>query len=39
VTLKVRATNNDGQTQRAGQNWNRSGYARNMIETLEVTVV
>ncbi|HET6248005.1 MAG TPA: molybdopterin-dependent oxidoreductase [Tepidisphaeraceae bacterium] len=38
-TLKVRATANDGRTQRAEQNWNRSGYARNMIETLEVTVV
>jgi sulfite dehydrogenase (cytochrome) subunit A len=38
-TLKVRATANDGTTQRAEQNWNRSGYARNMIETLEVTVI
>jgi hypothetical protein len=35
----VRATSNAGETQRAEQNWNRSGYARNLIETLEVTVV
>lgn len=37
-TLKVRATNNAGRTQREEQNWNRSGYARNMIETSQVTV-
>jgi DMSO/TMAO reductase YedYZ molybdopterin-dependent catalytic subunit len=37
--LKVRATSKAGETQPAAQNWNRSGYARNMIETLEVTVV
>lgn len=35
--LKVRATSNDGdgQTQTQAQ-WNRSGYARNGIETLDV---
>jgi DMSO/TMAO reductase YedYZ molybdopterin-dependent catalytic subunit len=35
--LMARATNAAGQTQTAAQ-WNRSGYARNVIETLEVTV-
>ena len=38
-TLKVRATSNAGVTQRAEPNWNRSGYARNNVETLDVTVM
>ena len=37
-TLMVRATSNDGQTQPSEQNWNHSGYARNVIESLEVAV-
>jgi DMSO/TMAO reductase YedYZ molybdopterin-dependent catalytic subunit len=36
--LKVRATSNAGQTQREQQNWNRSGYARNAIEAMELIV-
>ncbi len=35
--LKVKATNNDGITQSTAQ-WNRSGYQRNVIEELDVTV-
>ena len=35
--LKVRATNLAGETQAQAQ-WNRSGYARNVIESLEVNV-
>ena len=35
--LKVRATNLAGETQTQAQ-WNRSGYARNVIESLEVNV-
>jgi DMSO/TMAO reductase YedYZ molybdopterin-dependent catalytic subunit len=35
--LMVKATNAAGQTQTTHQ-WNRSGYARNVIESLEVTV-
>ena len=35
--LKVRATDNKGQTQPDKQ-WNRSGYARGFMERLEVTV-
>ena len=35
--LMVRATNNDGETQTKTQ-WNRSGYARNVIESIEVNV-
>jgi DMSO/TMAO reductase YedYZ molybdopterin-dependent catalytic subunit len=38
ATLMARATNVAGQTQRAEQNWNRSGYARNTIESLDVAV-
>ncbi|HWE03077.1 MAG TPA: molybdopterin-dependent oxidoreductase [Tepidisphaeraceae bacterium] len=38
LTVMARATSNSGQTQRATQNWNRSGYARNIIETIDVTV-
>jgi DMSO/TMAO reductase YedYZ molybdopterin-dependent catalytic subunit len=34
--LKVKATNNAGETQTTAQ-WNRSGYARNVIESVEVT--
>ena len=36
--LLVRATSQDGQTQPATQ-WNRSGYQRDVIEHLDVTVV
>lgn len=36
-TLMVRATNNAGEGQRQAQ-WNRSGYGRNVIESLEVNV-
>ena len=35
--LMVRATNNAGETQRTAQ-WNRSGYQRDVIEHLDVTV-
>jgi sulfite dehydrogenase (cytochrome) subunit A len=35
--LMVRATNAAGEGQTAAQ-WNRSGYARNVVESLEVTV-
>jgi hypothetical protein len=35
--VMVRATNNDGETQSAETKWNRSGYARNVIESLRVT--
>ncbi|HEX4796348.1 MAG TPA: molybdopterin-dependent oxidoreductase [Humisphaera sp.] len=35
--LMVRATANDGQTQTTSQ-WNRSGYGRNVIESMEVVV-
>jgi len=38
VTLMARATNVAGQTQRPEQNWNRSGYARNLIESVGVTI-
>jgi len=38
ATLMARATNAAGQTQRAEQNWNRSGYARNIIEALDVVI-
>jgi hypothetical protein len=34
--LMARATNAAGETQQAAQ-WNRSGYARNVIESLKVT--
>src|SRR5271169_2339976 len=36
--LMVRATNNDGETQRTTQ-WNRSGYQRDVIEHLDVAVL
>jgi len=35
--LKVKATNAAGETQSTAQ-WNRSGYGRTVIETLDVTV-
>ena len=35
--LMVKATNAAGQTQTTHQ-WNRSGYARNVIESVEVNV-
>ena len=35
--LMVRATNNAGETQSTTQ-WNRSGYQRDVIEHLDVTV-
>ncbi len=38
VTLMARATNVAGESQRPEQNWNRSGYARNEIESVEVAV-
>jgi sulfite dehydrogenase len=36
-TIMVRATSNDGETQPDQPKWNRSGYARNVIESLRVT--
>jgi len=36
-TLMCRATNNAGETQ-VNQQWNRAGYARNVIEKVEVEV-
>lgn len=36
--LKVRATANDGKTQPAEPRWNPSGYMRNVVETVRVTV-
>ena len=36
--LAVRATANDGATQKATPNWNASGYIRNLIETYQVSV-
>jgi len=35
--LMARATNAAGETQTTAQ-WNRSGYARNVVESVEVTV-
>jgi hypothetical protein len=35
--LKVRATNNAGDTQPAEPFWNPAGYLRNVIETVRVT--
>jgi hypothetical protein len=35
--LKVRATNNAGDTQPADPRWNPAGYLRNVIETVRVT--
>ena len=35
--LKVRATNNAGDTQPADPSWNPAGYMRNVIETVRVT--
>ena len=35
--LKVRATNNAGDTQPAEPSWNPAGYLRNVIETVRVT--
>ncbi|UQA57286.1 molybdopterin-dependent oxidoreductase [Polyangium aurulentum] len=37
-TVMTRATSNAGETQPATAGWNRSGYARNMIEPVDVTV-
>jgi sulfite dehydrogenase (cytochrome) subunit A len=37
--LQVRATSNSGETQPAEPRWNRSGYMRNVIEEIRVTVV
>jgi sulfite dehydrogenase len=34
--LKVRATNNAGETQPAEPRWNPAGYLRNVIETVRV---
>lgn len=36
--LKVRATSNEGETQPDVAKWNRGGYMRNVIETVEITV-
>jgi hypothetical protein len=36
--LQCRATNNEGQTQ-PDKEWNHGGYARSIVETLEVEVV
>lgn len=38
-TLRVRATNNAGQTQQEKPLWNPSGYMHNTIESTQVTVV
>jgi sulfite dehydrogenase len=35
--LKVRATNNTGDTQPSDARWNPAGYMRNVIETVRVT--
>jgi DMSO/TMAO reductase YedYZ molybdopterin-dependent catalytic subunit len=35
--ILVRATNNDGESQPDQPKWNRSGYGRNVIESLRVT--
>jgi len=36
--LKVRATNNAGDTQPAEARWNPPGYMRNVIESVRVSV-
>jgi DMSO/TMAO reductase YedYZ molybdopterin-dependent catalytic subunit len=36
--LKVRATNNAGQTQPMEPRWNPAGYMRNVVETVRVSV-
>jgi DMSO/TMAO reductase YedYZ molybdopterin-dependent catalytic subunit len=38
-TWQVRATSKDGKTQPSVAGWNRSGYMRNVIESLTVQVV
>jgi sulfite dehydrogenase (cytochrome) subunit A len=35
--LRVRATNNAGDTQPMAQRWNPAGYMRNVVETVRVT--
>ena len=35
--IKVRATNNAGETQPMQPNWNPAGYLRNVVETVRVT--
>ena len=35
--LKVRATNNAGNTQPTEPFWNPAGYLRNVVETVRVT--
>jgi sulfite dehydrogenase len=35
--LRVRATNNAGDTQPADPLWNPAGYLRNVVETVRVT--
>ena len=35
--LKVRATNNAGDTQPTDPNWNPAGYLRNVVETVRIT--
>jgi len=35
--LKVRATNNAGDTQPMEPTWNPAGYLRNVVETVRVT--
>lgn len=37
-TVMARATSNAGETQPDAPGWNRSGYARNLIEPVHVTV-
>lgn len=39
ATLKVRATNNRGETQPATASWNPGGYRRHVIETYSVHIV
>ena len=35
--LRVRATNNAGDTQPMAPRWNPAGYLRNVVETIRVT--
>lgn len=37
--LRVRASNSQGETQTDQPHWNKSGYMRNVIESIRVTVV
>jgi hypothetical protein len=39
ATLRVRATNRNGDTQPANADWNPAGYARHVIESTPIIVV